>query len=130
MISDSEADCKLHNFLSERNFKIHVRYTLSKLQKKGVPQKCILSDILFSTKINNIFKYLNWKLIVLYVDVFICYRSKHIYTMKCQLQQCLNKMNKWATYVFKFSKTKICKFSPTKKNVQVKKQKYLQLTNT
>ena len=44
----------------------------------------------------------------LYVDDFlICYRSKHIHTIERQLQQCLNKIQKWALENgFKFSKTK------------------------
>ena len=44
----------------------------------------------------------------LYVDDFlICYRSKHIQTIERQLQQCLNKIHKWANENgFTFSKTK------------------------
>ena len=44
----------------------------------------------------------------LYVDdLLICYRSKHTHTIERQLQQCLNKIQKWALENgFEFSKTK------------------------
>ena len=101
----------IDNFLSNRNFKVRVRTTLSGLQgqEEGVPQGSILSVILFSIKINNIVKALNPGVdCSLYVDDFlICYRSKHIHTIERQLQQCLNKIQKWALENgFKFSKTK------------------------
>ena len=85
--------------------------TLSGLQgqEEGVPQGSILSVTLFSIKINNIVKALNPGVdCSLYVDDFlICYRSKHIHTIERQLQQCLNKIQKWALENgFKFSKTK------------------------
>ena len=58
---------------------------------------------------NNIVKALNPGVdCSLYVDDFlICYRSKHMDTIERQLQQCLNKIQKWALENgFKFSKTK------------------------
>ena len=99
------------NFLSNRNFKVCVGTTLSDLQgqEEGIPQGSILSVSLFSIKINNIVKALNPGVdCSLYVDDFlICYRSKHIHTIKRQLQQCLNKIQKWAfENCLKFSKTK------------------------
>ena len=101
----------IENFLSKRNFKVRVGTTLSDLQgqEEGVPQGSILSVTLFSIKINNIVKTLNPGVdCSLYVDDFlICYRSKHMHTIERQLQQCLNKIQKWALENgFKFSKTK------------------------
>ena len=101
----------IDNFLSNRNFKVRVGTTLSDLQgqEEGVPQGSILSVTLFSIKINNIVKALNLGVdCSLYVDDFlICYRSKHMHTIERQLQQCLNKIQKWALENgFKFSKTK------------------------
>ena len=102
----------IDNFLSNRNFKVRVGTTLSDLQgqKEGVPQGSILSVTLFSIKINVIVKALNPGVdCSLYVDDFlICYRSKHVHTIERQLQQCLNKIQKWALENgFKLSKTKI-----------------------
>ena len=101
----------IENFLSNRNFKVRVGTTLSDLQgqEEGVPQGSILSVTLFSIKINNIVKTLNPGVdCSLYVDdILICYRSKHMHTIERQLQQCLNKIQKWALEnSFKFSKTK------------------------
>ena len=101
----------IDNFLFNRNFKVRVATTLSDLQgqEEGVPQGSILSVTLFSIKINNIVKALNPGVdCSLYVDDFlICYRSKHMHTIERQLQQCLNKIQKWALENgFKFSKTK------------------------
>ena len=101
----------IDNFLSNRNFKVRVGTTLSDLQgqEERVPQGSILSVTLFSIKINNIVKALNPGVdCSLYVDDFlICYRSKHMHTIERQLQQCLNKIQKWALENgFKFSKTK------------------------
>ena len=100
----------IDDFLSNRNFKVRVGTTLSDLQgqEEGVPQGSILSVTLFSIKINNIVKALNPGVdCSLYVDDFlICYRSKHMHTIERQLQQCLNKIQKWALENgFKFSKT-------------------------
>ena len=100
----------IDNFLSNRNFKVRVGTTLSDLQgqEEGVPQGSILSVTLFSIKIN-IVKSLNPGVdCSLYVvDFLICYRSKHMHTIERQLQQCLNKIQKWALENgFKFSKTK------------------------
>jgi len=101
----------INNFLNDRHFKVRVGASHSHLQEQemGVPQGSILSVTLFSVKINNIVKCLNPGVdCSLYVDDFlICYRSKHIHTIERQLQQCLNKLHKWATENgFKFSRTK------------------------
>ena len=90
----------IDNILSNRNFKVRVGTTLSDIQgqEEGVPQGRILSVTLFNIKINNIVKALNPSVdCSLYVDDFlICYRSKHMHTIERQLQQCLNKIQKWA----------------------------------
>ena len=101
----------IDNFLSNRYFKVRVGTTLSDLQgqREGNPQGSILSVTLFSIKINNIVKALNPGVdCSLYVDDFlICYRSKYMHTIQHQLQQYLNKIQKWALENgFKFSKTK------------------------
>ena len=101
----------IDNFLSNRHFKVRVGTTLSDLQgqEEGVPQGSILSVTLFSIKINNIVKALNPGVdCSMYVDDFlICYRSKHMHTIERQLQQCLNKIQKWALEnSFKLSQTK------------------------
>ena len=78
-------------------------------QEEGVPLGSILSVTLFSIQIDNIVKTLNPVVdCSLNVDDFlICYRSKHMHTIERQLQQCLNKIQKWALRNgFKFSKTK------------------------
>ena len=78
-------------------------------RKKGFNRAAFLSITLFSIRINNIVKALNPGVdCSLYVDnLLICYRSKHMHTIERQLQQCLNKIQKWALdNGFKFSKTK------------------------
>ena len=101
----------VQNFLSNKEFKVHVGSTLSEAhnQEQGVPQGSILSVTLFSLKINNIVKCLNPGVdCSLYVDDFlICYRSKNMNTIERQLQLNLNKIQKWSTENgFKFSKSK------------------------
>ena len=85
----------VQNFLSNREFKVHVCSTLSEAhnQEQGVPQGSILSVTLFSLKINNIVKCLNPGVdCSLYVDDFlICCRSKNMNTIERQLQLNLNK---------------------------------------
>ncbi|WP_195910731.1 reverse transcriptase domain-containing protein [Solemya velum gill symbiont] len=78
-------------------------------QELGVPQGSIHSVKLFSIKINSIVSCRKTDTEgPLYVDaVSISYRSEHMCTMGRHLQQCLNKLDKWAdTNGFKFSKTK------------------------
>ena len=101
----------IDNFLCIRCFKVRVGTLLSDMQgqEEGVPQGSILSVTLFSIKINNIVKALSPGVdCSLHVDDFlISYRSKHIHTIERQLQQCLNKIQKWALENgFNFSKTK------------------------
>ena len=72
-------------------------------------QGSLLSVTLFSIKIDNIVKALNPGVdCSVYVDDFlVCYRSKHMYTIERQLQQCLNKIQKCTLENgFKFSKIK------------------------
>ncbi|OOZ37989.1 hypothetical protein BOW52_09705 [Solemya elarraichensis gill symbiont] len=104
-------DFGLKGFLNDRNFRVRLGSTLSDTfpQEMGVPQGSILSVTLFSIKINSIASCMKTDTEgSLYVDDFsISYRSKHMCTMERHLQQCLNKLTKWAdTNGFKFSKTK------------------------
>ena len=104
----------INGFLLDRKFKIRIGFTLSymKNQEEGVPQVSVLSVTLFSIEINNITKCLSPAVDgSLYVDdLLICYRLKYIHTLECKLQQCLDKINKWATENgFRFSKIK-CSF--------------------
>ena len=75
----------------------------------GVPQGAILSTTLFNVKLNDIINCLDYKTDAsLYVDDFcICFRSKNMRTIERHLQQCLNRIEDWATRNgFKFSKSK------------------------
>ena len=96
------------------SFKVRFGTTLSDLQgqEEGVPQGSMLSVTLFSIKINDIVKTLNQGVdCSLHVDDFlICYRSKHMHTIKRQLQQCLNKIQKWALNSPR-PKLKVCIFA-------------------
>ena len=92
----------IDNFLSNRKFKFRVKTPLSDLQgqEEGVPQSSILFVALCSIKIDTIVEALNPGVdCSLYVDDFlIYYRSKHIHTIERQIQQCLNKIQKWALW--------------------------------
>ena len=99
------------NFLSGRTFSVRLGTILSDPhdQEEGVPQGSILSVTLFSLKINSIVDCLpNGVDCSLYVDDFlVAYSSKHMHTIERQLQQTLNKIQKWADLNgFRFSKTK------------------------
>ena len=90
---------------------MRVGSTLSDLydQEQGVPQGAILSTTLFNVKLNDIINCLDYKTDgSLYVDDFcICFRSKNMRTIERHLQQCLNRIEDWATRNgFKFSKSK------------------------
>ena len=98
-------------FLTDRKFQVRIGTTLSDIQQQeeGVPQGSILSVTLFNIKINSITNCLNLGVdSYLYVDDFcITSKSKYIRTAEHQLQQSINKINKWATINgFKISKTK------------------------
>ena len=85
--------------------------TLSDLydQEQGVPQESILSTTLFNIKINNTVNCLSNETDgSLYVDDFgICYRSKNMRTIELHLQQCVNRIEDWATSNgVRFSKSK------------------------
>ena len=101
----------IRSFLEDRTMQVRVGSTLSDFydQEQGVPQGSILSTTLFNIKINNIVKCLDSKTDgSLYVDDFgICYRSKNMRTIEKKLQQCINRIEDWATSNgFKFSKSK------------------------
>ena len=102
----------IENFLADRAMQVRVGSSLSDYydQEQVVPQGGVLSTALFSIKINDIVKCLgNLTDCSLYVDDFcICYHSKSMATIECQLQQILNKIENWATSNgFKFSKSKV-----------------------
>ena len=96
-------------FLSNRKFRVRIGQSNIQNQEEGVPQGSILSVTLFNTKINSIANYLNPGVDkYLFVDDFcITLTSKYIRTAERQLQQGINKINKWAMINgLKFSKTK------------------------
>ena len=101
----------IKSFLEDRTIQVRVGSTLSDLydQEQGVPQGAILSTTLFNVKLNDIVNCLDYKTDAsLYVDDFcICFRSKNMRTIERHLQQCLNRIEDWATRNgFKFSKSK------------------------
>ena len=101
----------IKSFLEDRTIQVRVGSTLSDLydQEQGVPQGAILSTTLFNVKLNDIINCLDYKTDgSLYVDDFcICFRSKNMRTIGRHLQQCLNRIEDWATRNgFKFSKSK------------------------
>ena len=101
----------IKSFLEDRTIQVRVGSTLSDLydQEQGVPQGAILSTTLFNVKLNDIINCLDYKTdSSLYVDDFcICFRSKNMRTIERHLQQCLNRIEDWATRNgFKFSKSK------------------------
>ena len=105
----------IQSFLEGRTIQVRVGSTLSDIydQEQSVPQGSILSTTLFpylfNIKINNIVTCLNSKTYgSLYVDDFvICYRSKNMRIIERHLQQCINRIEDWATNNgFKFSKSK------------------------
>ena len=101
----------IENFLADRWIQVRVGSTLSEKfdQAQGVPQGRILSTTLFNIKINGIMNCLDPKTDVsIYVDDFcMCYRSKSMRTIERHLQQCINRIENWASHNgFKFSKSK------------------------
>ena len=80
---------------------MRVASTLSDLydQEQGVPQAAILSTTLFNVKLNDIVNCLDYKTDgSLYVDDFcICFRSKNMRSIERHLQQCLNRIEDWAS---------------------------------
>ena len=101
----------IKSFLSDRKFRVHIGTTLSDIQnqEEGVSQGSILSVTVFNIKINSITNCLNPGIDkYLFVDDFcITSSSKYIHTVERQLQQGINKINKWAMINgFTISKTK------------------------
>ena len=101
----------IESFLEDRTIQVRVGSTLSDLynQEQGVPQGAILSTTLFNVKLNDIINCLDYKTDgSLYFDDFcICFRSKNMRTIERHLQQCLNRIESWATRNgFRFSKSK------------------------
>ena len=112
-------------FLSDRKFWVRIDSMLSNIQtqEEGVPQGSILSVTLSNIEINCITNCLNPGVDKhLIVDDFcITSTSKYIHTAECQLQQGINKINKWAIINgFKISKakTQCMHFLSIKKNAQ------------
>ena len=124
----------ISSFLSDRHFKVKIGSSISDTfeQEEGVPQGSILSVTLFGIKINNIVKTLNPGIdCSLFVDDFvICFSGKHMRTIERQLQQCLNRIQDWATCNgFKFSKSKTqCVHFCNQRNCHVEPE--LKLYNT
>ena len=84
-------------------------YSTFHQQEMGVPQGSIPSVTLFNIKINSITKVIKDNIICsLYVgDFLICYRGKHMHSIKRQLKLSLKKIFTWSIKNgFKFSKTK------------------------
>ena len=101
----------IENFLADRWNQVRVGLTLSEKfdQAQGAPQGSILSTTLFNIKINSIMNFLDPKTDgSLYVDDFCMrYKSKSMRTIERHLQQCINRIEKWASHNgFKFSKSK------------------------
>ena len=97
----------IENFLADRWIQVRVGSTLSEKfdQAQGVPQGSILSTTLFNIKINSLDPKTDGSL---YVDDFcMCYRSKSMRTIERHLQQCISRIENWASHNgFKFSKSK------------------------
>ena len=101
----------IKSFLEDRTIQVLIGSTLSDFYdpEQGVPQGAILSTTLFNVKLNDIIKCLDYKTDgSLYVDDFcICFHSKNMHTIERHLQQCLNRIEDWATKNgIKFSKSK------------------------
>ena len=112
----------IRSFLEDRTMQVRVGSTLSDFydQEQGVPQGSFLSPTLFDIKINNTVKCLDSKTDgSLYVDDFgICYRSKNMRTIERKLQQCINRIEDWATsngFIFSKSKTQCAHFCKLRK---------------
>ena len=113
----------IENFLADRWIQVRVGSTLSEKfdQAQDVPQGSILSTILFNIKINNIMNCLDPKTDgSLYVDDFcMCYRSKSMRTIERHLQQCISKIENWASWfqIFQVENT-MCTFLSTTESTQ------------
>ena len=101
----------IKSFLEDRTIQVRVGSTLSDLydQEQGVPQGAILSTTLFNVKLNDIINCLDYKTngSLYFDDLYICFCSKNMRTIERHLQQCLNRIEDWATRNgFKFSRSK------------------------
>ena len=89
----------IKNFLLQRNFTVQHGNASSDIHKQDreVPQDSILSVSLFILKINCITVFINTGIEkFLYVaDFAIVYSSPNIPTVEKQLENCLNKIEKW-----------------------------------
>ena len=109
----------IENFLADRWIQVRVGSTLSEKfdQAQGVPQGSILSTTLFSIKINSIMDCLDPKTDgPLYVDDFCtCYRSKSMRTIERHLQQCIYRIENWASQWFQIFQVEnsMCTFLST-----------------
>ena len=126
----------IKSFLEDRTIQVRVGSTLSGFydQEQGVPEGAIPSTTLFNVKLNDIINCLDYKTDgSLYVDDFcICFRSKNMRTIEKHLQQCLNRIEDWATRNgFKFSKSKTqCVHSSTTENSQRSSALHIWILNT
>ena len=101
----------IESFLADRTMQVRVGSSLSDFydQEQSVPQGAFCLQHFLVSKFNDIETYLgNLTDCSLYVDDFcICYRSKSMGTIECQLQQNLIKIEDWETSSgFKFPKSK------------------------
>jgi len=98
--------CRTDNF---KSYLALICLIFSTRRWESVPQRSILSVILFALKINSIVKNLSPGVeCSLYVDDFvICYRSKFIHIIERHLQRSLYRLQEWTDLNgFKFSRTK------------------------
>ena len=128
---------RLPNFIKsfeDLTIQVRVGSTLSDLydQEQGVPQGAILSTTLFIVKLNDIINCLDYKTDgSLYVDDFcICFRSKNMRTIERHLQQCLNRIEDWATrngFKVSKSKTQCVHFCQQRKYTTIQRSTYMDL---
>ena len=95
----SRLPCFISNFLSDNLFQVKIGSTLSDfhVQENGVPQRSILSPVLFNIKINDIVTaILKDSESSLFVDdSTLCLRGRSLPSVIRRLQLCVNSVNKW-----------------------------------
>lgn len=110
------------NFLSDRKFKVKTNNCLSevKIQENGVPQGEILSVTLFLIAMNKIVNFIPrmTKVAIFADDLVIFQKGKNITTLKAQLQNTINNLQKWSQstgFNFSVPKTKAMHFCKLRK---------------